>query len=921
MPDIQQMVGVDDGFLGVNARLDPGRVPEKFVCNATNRMFENQIIKNRWGIVQSPWGGKWTYQDQAVSLTSGSFTFTPVTPNFAINSIITSDPTNNRLAFQNGNRILSFSGSQYTMSKSAGITTTSPLATIRSYYQTQAFSDIVAILAYRDPYTGHQGLLVADNAMRTSDKGQGRMYLVRPNQSHLEISMNGHDFYDEVKLVQCGDAIVMMRPGPARYYFSGAATNSSTNKITLNVVPDLKTGDRVVAKPLFSATNLWSKASISSGAGFGLYVNVLQSSISLHLTQGDASTGANPLALTSGLTSTDRYYLELQNNTTGNDLTEGLESYQNDGLPVIMQGTFNTSTQKNVTALDNGFNRIPNSRSILSASASDDTITVPNHGFSAGDQVTISNVTGITGVTSGNYYVYPFDANRLKLFQGATEETDSLNDAAVATGTVVKNGSNQIASITINDQGEGYLVAPSVTIVDGGGTSATASATITDGKVTSVTITNAGSGYSGTPTCTFSAPSTLVNITAVSSPAGTIAKFGASGASVPAGRTGLYFQNRLLMVFGNDYLAVSDVLDPLHYQAVSSEYKLNTGTNDRTVCVYPFNTTTLLVFKERSVLAVENLYGDLSSVRLTEVTREFGCVSANSIAATGSDIIFLSQRGVVSLKQTEAGISQSVILPLSDPIQPLIESVDQSQYHKACAAYFSNRYILSVPIENGDGTNQRTFVYNFLNQAWEGYWEGQLLLPRYFERLVIARDECLVWADESGLVHNFDPNALCDRNRTGSEYQIATSVTFRGYQADSTEHKRWTDLKFEFNAWLPDYDISTIYEGVSEEFVLATDVTKDRTAYYTYGHAAYNTTNSGDNFLERYRQDYSTKPVLQCGANGFKAGLHQGYMHKLKMRGHCATLQPKLDTSSGSVQVISCMVIGMPYRLYGKFDS
>jgi len=921
MPDIQQMVGLDDGFLGVNARLDPGRVPEKFVCNARNRIFENQIIRNRWGVAQAPWGGKWAYQSQAVSLTAGSFTFTPYSPTFSINSIITSDPVNNRLAFQNGNRILSFSGSQYTMSKSADITTTSPLATIRSYFETQSFSDIVGILAYRDPSTGHQGLLVADNALRTSDKGQGRMYLVRPNQSHLEIPMNGYDFYDEVKLVQCGDAIVMLRPGPSRYYFSGAAASSSTNKITLNVIPDLKTGDRVIVKVIGPSTNLWSKASISSGAGFGLYVNVLQAVVSLHLTQGDANTGANPLAITSGLSSTDRYYIELQNNTTGNDMTQGLESYQNDGLPLIMQATYNTGTSKNVTALDSGFTRVPKARSIVAASATDDTITVPNHGFSAGDQVTISNVTGITGVTANNYYVYPTDANNLKLFYGATEETDSLNNATIATGTVVKNGSNGIASITINSQGEGYLTAPTVTIIDGGGTGATASATITNGVVTAVTITAAGSGYSGTPTCTFSAPSTLVDITATSSPAGTIQKFGASGASVPAGRTGLYFQNRLLMVFGNDYLAVSDVLDPLHYQAVSSEFKLNTGTNDRTVAIYPFNSTTLIVFKERSILAVENLYGDLSTVRLTEVTREFGCVAPNSIAATGSDIIFLSQRGVISLRQTESGISQSVILPLSDAIQPLINEIDESKHRAACGAYFANRYILSVPVENGDGTNQRTFTFNFLNQAWEGYWDGALLLPRYFERLVVAKDELLVWADESGFIHNFDPNALCDRTHLGVEYQISTSVTFRGYQAESTEHKRWTDLKFEFNTWNPEYDISTIYEGVSEEFVLATDVTKDRTAYYTYGAGTYNTTNSGDNFLARYRQDYSTKPVLQCGANGWKAGLHQGYMHKLKMRGHCATLQPKLDTSSGSVQVISCMVIGLPYRLYGKFDS
>ncbi len=73
----------------------------------------------------------------------------------------------------------------------------------------------------------------------------------------------------------------------------------------------------------------------------------------------------------------------------------------------------------------------------------------------------------------------------------------------------------------------------------------------------------------------------------------------------------------------NDFLAVSDVLDPLHYAKVTNDFKLNTGTNDRVVAISAFNNTTLVIFKQRSVLAVENLYGDLSAVRLTEVTREF----------------------------------------------------------------------------------------------------------------------------------------------------------------------------------------------------------------------------------------------------------------------------------------------------------
>jgi hypothetical protein len=54
--------------------------------------------------------------------------------------------------------------------------------------------------------------------------------------------------------------------------------------------------------------------------------------------------------------------------------------------------------------------------------------------------------------------------------------------------------------------GSGYTSAPTVTISapPSGGTTATATATITNGKVTAVTLTNAGSGYTSTPTISFS---------------------------------------------------------------------------------------------------------------------------------------------------------------------------------------------------------------------------------------------------------------------------------------------------------------------------------------------------------------------------------------------------------------------------------
>lgn len=939
MPDLPQIGAIDDGFVGVISRIEPALIPASYVSGAVNRRFEDQVIKNRWGIVQPKWGGKWQKASRVVTVTSNNVGAPPVSgTTIPQDTIICSDPVANVLVFANGTRCL-LDNSTNCIFSTAAISFTGPPVnrTVQFYNQTLPFTDILGVLPYRDPDTGANALIVATNEERTSDGGQGRMYCVRPNQSPVEIPLNGHDIYLPVRLIQATNGVVMLRPGNARYYFDditglvldtienegggsillendNVLSQEASTEINLNVVPDLSTGDIVTVGAVGDVAPLWT-GSTGAGQGFQFYVNVVNTEVSLHLSLSDARTNTNALPLNPE--NGARYYIELASNTTGYDLAQDIVNNLNDGMPLMMAGN---STYP--SALDAGFNRIPSTLSIVGSDPTGDTITVYNHNFIPGDQVTLSNVSGSSSVDSKIYYVFPTDNNTLKLFSGTTEETDSLNDAGRAIIELTTSGTSPnitITGVTILNQGAGYLSAPTVTVSGTASVAASLTATVTNGKVTAVTIV-AGGTFSTTPTASVAMPSTLVDVDN-SGITGSIKRSSASGAAVPPGREGLYFQNRLLLLYGNDYLAVSDVLDPLHYSPVLNEFKLNTGSNDRVVALYPFNSTTLLVFKERSVLAVENLYGDLSTTRLTEITREFGCVSQSSIAGTGSDVIFLSQRGIISLRQTEFGISQSVVLPLSDQIQNLVDEIDQAYWSNACATYYANRYIISVPIEGGSGTNQRTLVYNFLNKAWEGYWEGSLLIPRYWCRLVVAGTDALCWADESGLIHQFDPQALVDVNRTGVSTQISTEVKFRGYTGeDNVDHKQWTDIQFELGNWNTRYSITAQFDGVNESYVVATDQTKDRTAYYTYGSGTYTASNTGDNFLSPYREDYSTQPVLRCGTNGWKAGLHQFYSHKARLRKHSASVQPLLTTDQGSLEIYSAKVIGIAYRLYGKND-
>lgn len=106
--------------------------------------------------------------------------------------------------------------------------------------------------------------------------------------------------------------------------------------------------------------------------------------------------------------------------------------------------------------------------------------------------------------------IRPFVPSILKLEKKTLIESEGClrQDTAIAGCTDWKvatkliktpTASGTVTSINIINGGTGYTTAPPVTITGGGGTGATATATITSGSVTQITITNAGTGYTYTP--------------------------------------------------------------------------------------------------------------------------------------------------------------------------------------------------------------------------------------------------------------------------------------------------------------------------------------------------------------------------------------------------------------------------------------
>ena len=100
------------------------------------------------------------------------------------------------------------------------------------------------------------------------------------------------------------------------------------------------------------------------------------------------------------------------------------------------------------------------------------------------------------------------------IYSGGVTIDSNAKNITIPQALLTASDSNGISSIPLTAGGAGYIGAPVVTITGGGGTGATAVATVIGGVITGITITSAGTGYTSAPTVTLtgggaSAPATL----------------------------------------------------------------------------------------------------------------------------------------------------------------------------------------------------------------------------------------------------------------------------------------------------------------------------------------------------------------------------------------------------------------------------
>jgi hypothetical protein len=307
--------------------------------------------------------------------------------------------------------------------------------------------------------------------------------------------------------------------------------------------------------------------------------------------------------------------------------------------------------------------------------------------------------------------------------------TGSPAFAKVANGTYIyptyyNSSTNTDVSdgiVTVTETGHGLSVGDKIVVIDNDGTALEEGAAFT---VASVPTSD---------TFIFYAQVVDYNNGSV-----VYAKKGSEGrgfSHMPAPAWGVYHQRRLIVPFAytttgssgsetvatrniKDEILFSDILDGDTYDILQNNFRITAGISDYVQTIHPFTDDAAVAFNRNSIHLMTGLSGELTDVTIKEITREAGCLARKSVVTIGSEIFFLSDNGVYATEFGDLYNLRGAGLPLSAPINSVIQRINTTYAYKAVGVYHDNRYWLAVPLDNSTANNA-ILVYNLLNKGWE----------------------------------------------------------------------------------------------------------------------------------------------------------------------------------------------------------
>lgn len=374
---------------------------------------------------------------------------------------------------------------------------------------------------------------------------------------------------------------------------------------------------------------------------------------------------------------------------------------------------------------------------------------------------------------------------------------------------------------------------------------------------------------------------------------------------MPPASQGIYFQNRLFLVYegpvtsARDSIWVSDiggVQSVLQGSVSYNGFRINQGSKDRLVAIAAFNQSTIVAFKEDSVYYVGGIAGTnediANNATCDRITDEYGLRARNAIVQVGTDLWFLGhKRGVVSVRMTEQGKLQGVDVPISRDIDPWVQRINWEYADDATAAAADNYVYFAVPYLAAK-TNSVAFVWDSLNGGWVSRDESDALKVLDWIRFSYGGTIALGFLSADGYVYLYDSGLFDQIGAALGKWEwkaIRAKLTSRGYFGDESGRKQFTEFNRTLRTYSARYSIRAIVDGVGEGKTVIAGASYDPTKYARpYSRARWDPTNAGDDWAEPYREDYALAVRADTLAVG--TGLAPD-VEQVDSRGHRLTAQ------------------------------
>ena len=317
---------------------------------------------------------------------------------------------------------------------------------------------------------------------------------------------------------------------------------------------------------------------------------------------------------------------------------------------------------------------------------------------------------------------------------------------------------------------------------------------------------------------------------------------------MPAPEFGTYHQRRLIVPYQYDVsgtsgsaavtdrkildeVLFSDLLDADTYDRIYGQFRFNAGSADYIVGLHSFSDDQLVVFNRNSIHTVRNSLNLESSVSQL-ITNEVGCIARNTIQQIGNSMIFLSDNGVYGMNFIDLYNLRGQDLPLSSPIEGIMQRITKEYVHNATSVYFDNRYYLAIPIDESS-TNNALVIYNFINKQWESV-DSIANTSWDFTHLVVGGADSqrgVYCINRNGGVHRYEARSDDTDNyviQVGEEAvstQVDSSVVTRMFVLNSIDRKKWNNFELHIESSstnISDGNLEAITENIDDIIDLGT---------------------------------------------------------------------------------------------------